>query len=230
MNETANCGKISSMAKGFKNATLALALTVVGVVASCRAYGASPDILRGGGCSQESRVAALCKRILKAQTKDIGEIPFYKIGTFGKSPNAYISRVVYDEYVKKYSYPTKGDILISAAGTICRAVVFDGEPAYFQDSNIVWLEHDRQRLLNEYLLCFYLLNPWSISVGVTIPRIYNGDIESLEIPAPPIAAQREIVSVLDAAKEKCEKLKVAAERGLRAAEDLRKAILAEAFE
>ena len=37
LNETANCGTISSMAKGFKNATLALALTVVGVVASCRA-------------------------------------------------------------------------------------------------------------------------------------------------------------------------------------------------
>jgi len=37
LNETANCGTISNMAKGFKNATLALALTVVGVVASCRA-------------------------------------------------------------------------------------------------------------------------------------------------------------------------------------------------
>ena len=45
MNETANCGTISSMAKGFKNATLALALTAVGVVASCRASGASPDII-----------------------------------------------------------------------------------------------------------------------------------------------------------------------------------------
>ncbi len=49
LNETANCGTISSMAKGFKNATLALALTAVGVVASCRASGASPDISRGGG-------------------------------------------------------------------------------------------------------------------------------------------------------------------------------------
>ena len=48
LNETANCGTISNMAKGFKNATLALALTAVGVVASCRASGASPDISRGG--------------------------------------------------------------------------------------------------------------------------------------------------------------------------------------
>ena len=99
---------------------------------------------------------AMCKRILKAQTKDVGEVPFYKIGTFGKSPNAYISQALYDEYVKKYSYPKKGDVLISAAGTIGRAVVFDGLPAYFQDSNIVWLEHDRRQILNEYLLYFYL--------------------------------------------------------------------------
>lgn len=34
----------------------------------------------------------MCKRILKSQTYSEGEIPFYKIGTFGKKPDAYISR------------------------------------------------------------------------------------------------------------------------------------------
>lgn len=36
---------------------------------------------------------------------------------------------------KKYSYPKKGEVLISASGTIGRTVIFDGEDAYFQDSN-----------------------------------------------------------------------------------------------
>ncbi len=32
----------------------------------------------------------MCKRILKNQTASSGDIPFYKIGTFGKKPDAYI--------------------------------------------------------------------------------------------------------------------------------------------
>ena len=39
----------------------------------------------------------MCKRILKSQTTSDGEIPFYKIGTFGKKPDAYISRKLFDE-------------------------------------------------------------------------------------------------------------------------------------
>jgi restriction endonuclease S subunit len=50
------------------------------------------------------------------------------------------------------------------------------------------------------------------------------------IPLPHLATQRAIVAKLDAAKERCEKLKAAAMRGHAAAENLRKAILAEAFE
>ena len=45
----------------------------------------------------------MCKRILKSQTKSDGDVPFFKIGTFGKSADAYISKELYDEYIKKYS-------------------------------------------------------------------------------------------------------------------------------
>ncbi|HDL5529768.1 TPA: restriction endonuclease subunit S, partial [Mannheimia haemolytica] len=79
--------------------------------------------------------ARMCKRILKEQTSNVGDIPFYKIGTFGKKPNAYISRELFEDYKQKYSYPRKGNILISASGTIGRTVIFDGEDSYFQDSN-----------------------------------------------------------------------------------------------
>lgn len=85
---------------------------------------------------------AMCKRILKSQTTSTGDVPFYKIGTFGKKADAFISKELFLEYKEKYSYPKKGSILISAAGTIGRTVIYDGKPAYYQDSNIVWLEHD----------------------------------------------------------------------------------------
>ncbi|HBP3772759.1 TPA: restriction endonuclease subunit S, partial [Escherichia coli] len=82
----------------------------------------------------------MCKRILKSQTSSEGEIPFYKIGTFGKEPDSYISRKLFNEFKEKYSYPKVGEVLISASGTIGRTVIFDGRESYFQDSNIVWIE------------------------------------------------------------------------------------------
>lgn len=139
----------------------------------------------------------MCKRILKSQTKSDGDVPFFKIGTFGKSADAYISKELYDEYIKKYSHPHKGDILISCSGTIGRTIVYDGSPAYFQDSNIVWLEHNSNMVTNEYLGYAYMTNPWLISTGGTISRLYNDGILNAEIPLPTIQQQKNIVKLLD---------------------------------
>lgn len=140
---------------------------------------------------------AMCKRIMKSDTASEGDVPFYKIGTFGGKADAYINRDKYEEYRAKYSYPKKGDILISAAGTIGKTVIFDGEPAYFQDSNIVWLEHDESIVLNKYLYYVYQTNPWNVSTGGTISRLYNDNITNAIIPLPALPVQREIVRILD---------------------------------
>ena len=139
----------------------------------------------------------MCKRIMKAQTSTTGDIPFYKIGTFGKEPDAYISQELFNEYVSKYSYPSKGDILISCSGTIGRTVIFDGKPAYFQDSNIVWLEHDGTKVCNDYLKYAYMTYPWVVSTGGTISRLYNDGILKAEIPLPTLEEQKHIVELLD---------------------------------
>ena len=39
---------------------------------------------------------AMCKRIMKNQTTSTGNIPFYKIGTFGKKPDAFISSELFN--------------------------------------------------------------------------------------------------------------------------------------
>lgn len=143
---------------------------------------------------------SMCKRILKSETNTEEGVPFYKIGTFGGVANAYISERLFKKYKQLYSYPRKGDVLISAAGTIGRTVIFDGEPAYFQDSNIVWLEHNESRVLNKYLYYFYETKPWKISTGGTIARLYNEDIRSVKLPVPPLEVQHEIVRVLDSFK------------------------------
>ena len=138
----------------------------------------------------------MCKRIFAHQTSKIGNIPFYKIGTFGKEADAYISSQLYEEYKAKYSYPEKGDVLISAAGTLGRTVVFDGRPAYFQDSNIVWLKIDKSQLCNDYLAHYYKVIKWALSEGSTISRLYNGIICDTEILLPPLEEQAAIAEAL----------------------------------
>jgi type I restriction enzyme S subunit len=146
----------------------------------------------------------MCKRILKNETKPEGDVPFYKIGTFGKKADAYISRDIFEDYKRKYSFPKKGDVLISASGTIGRAVIYDGEPAYFQDSNIVWLENDESIVTNKYLWHFYKIAKWAISEGGTIDRLYNDNIKKTKIIVPypsdtkkSLDEQNRVVSILD---------------------------------
>jgi type I restriction enzyme M protein len=139
----------------------------------------------------------MCKRIFKEQTTDKGDVPFYKIGTFGKEPDAFISQEIFDEYKSKFAYPKKGDILISTSGTIGKVVVFDGKPAYFQDSNIVWIANDETKVLNEYLKIIYQQIKWRPTEGVTIARLYNTLIEETEIPLPPLEVQQQIVAEIE---------------------------------
>lgn len=61
---------------------------------------------------------AMNKRIFKEETSEVGEIPFYKIGTFGREPDSFITREKFEEYKSKYPYPEIGDILISASGVL----------------------------------------------------------------------------------------------------------------
>lgn len=139
---------------------------------------------------------SMCKRIFKNETTITGEIPFYKIGTFGKTPNAYIARNLFDDYKKKFSFPKKGDVLLSASGTIGRRVIYNGEPAYFQDSNIIWLDHDESKILNKFLYHFYATVKWKTEGG-TIQRLYNSNFNKIKIPLLSLNEQERIVSLLD---------------------------------
>lgn len=132
---------------------------------------------------QDSSLASIgevkmCKRILKEQTSIHGDIPFYKIGTFGNEADAYIPRHLFELYKRLYSYPQIGTILISAAGTIGRTVVYSGEDAYFQDSNIVWIDNNEDKVINSYLNHYFKIIKWKSEKGGTITRLYNENLRS----------------------------------------------------
>ena len=138
---------------------------------------------------------AMCKRVFKEQTSSAGDVPFFKIGTFGSKPDAYISRELFEALKKNYPYPKNGTVLLSASGTVGRQVVYQGEDAYYQDSNIVWLEHD-DSVTDGFLEQFYSVVQWQGLEGSTIRRLYNKTILSTTFYRPSLPEQRKIADLL----------------------------------
>lgn len=134
---------------------------------------------------------------MKHQTAPIGDVPFFKIGTFGGTPDAFISRTLFEDFKNKYPYPKKGQVLLSAAGTIGKSIVFDGNDAYFQDSNIVWIDTNNEVVNNDFIhYCFKYVVDWDIykTDGSVISRLYNDDVKEIEIPFPSLLEQNRIAS------------------------------------
>lgn len=160
----------------------------------------------------------MCKRIFKEETtpNPNNGVPFYKIGTFGRLADSYISKEIYEEYKSKYSFPKVGDILISASGTIGRLVIYDGSPAYFQDSNIIWLGHNEEKVLNRFLFYCYTNLRWQTSDGGVISRLYNSDFKRMTICFPENQKEQEKIAdtlsslddLINAQSKKIEALKL----------------------
>ena len=144
----------------------------------------------------------MCKRILVSQTNTEDGVPFYKIGTIGSTPDAYISKELFDDYKVKYNYPRKGEVMITCAGTVGKCVVYDGEDAYFQDSNIVWIDNPTQYISNGFL--FHLLSKvdWRKLNSTTIIRIYNDDLRNLKMSYPQKEEQQKISHLLSLLDER----------------------------
>ena len=151
----------------------------------------------GDNCSIQ-----MCKRIMAAQTNTEGGVPFYKIGTIGGKADAYISKDLFDEYKRKYSYPNKGEVMITCAGTVGKCVIYDGEDSYYQDSNIVWIDNPNEIISNDFL--YHLLSNinWSYLNSTTIVRIYNDDLRNLKLCCPRLDEQKKIARFLSLINER----------------------------
>lgn len=126
----------------------------------------------------------MCKRIFAEETNNRGGVPFYKIGTLGGNPDAFISKELFQEYRSKYNYPRKGEILITCSGTVGKCLQFDGNEAYYQDSNIVWIDNPTLEVSNEFMLQIFINVDWGKLNSNTITRIYGPDLRNLLIRFP----------------------------------------------
>ena len=130
-----------------------------------------------------------------------------------------------------------GDVLVNITGdSVARVCIVDNRclPARVnQHVAIIRLSHSAN-VLNRYLeACLVAMKDELLKESVkgsTRKALTKDYLINLEIPVPPLSAQREVVARLDSAKARAEKLEAKAREGVAVCETMRKAILKEAFE
>ena len=86
--------------------------------------------------------------------------------------------------------------MITCAGTVGKCVIYDGKDAYYQDSNIVWIDNPSQCISNSFLYHLLAKVDWRKLNSTTIIRIYNDDLRNLKLSYPQIEEQQKISRLL----------------------------------
>ena len=149
------------------------------------------------------------KRIYLSEYQDSG-IPFYR----GKeiiekdsnkeiSNDLFISQDRYNEIKEKFGIPKKGDILMTAVGTIGISWYVNEEDFYFKDGNLIWFKNFKKDIVNSrYLYYIFKSKIFSeiiknISIGSTQKAITIEQVKKIELEFPKIEIQNKIVKILD---------------------------------
>lgn len=100
------------------------------------------------------------KRIFESEYQKEG-IPFYRGKEITQkkageviSDLIYISIERYNELIKNYGKPSKGDIIMTAVGTIGSTYMVDNEEFYFKDGNVIWFKNFKKPSWNYFLYDF----------------------------------------------------------------------------
>lgn len=170
------------------------------------------------------------KRVLKSQWKKEG-VPFYRgreitsLANSGRVDNElFISEELYSNYAKKYGVPNTGDIVITAIGTIGNSYVVKKEDKfYFKDASVLWLNKivdiDTD-FVNLWFKSPSFKEQLGKGNGATVDTLTIQKLESLKVPMPSLAEQKQIVKLLNEVFEKVTKAKKAAEKNFQNSREL----------
>jgi len=146
------------------------------------------------------KISSICeitssKRIFESEYQEKG-IPFYrgkeitqkKLGEV-ISDIIYISKERYNEIVKKYGKPNKGDILMTAVGTLGSTYMVEDEDFYFKDGNVIWFKNFKIESSNYFLYDFMQTKQFAdlineITIGSTQSAITIKSFEQQKIVFP----------------------------------------------
>lgn len=136
--------------------------------------------------------------------------------------------------LSKRCNPKAGDVLITKSGTIGRLAVLKDVPEFSLFVSVAMIRPASPNLDPDFLA--FALENWvgSINVsaeitGSTIKNLHLQDIKALGVPVPSFEEQREIVTRIEAAMAKIDRLTAEAEKALKLSNRLDQRILAKAF-
>jgi type I restriction enzyme S subunit len=171
------------------------------------------------------------KRVHKSDWQQKG-VPFYrarevvKLAQNGTVDNElFITEELFHEYTKDKGAPKKGDMIISAVGTLGQCyLVKEGDRFYFKDASVLWFENIsgvNTRYI-EYAFQSELVMQQVLhkSMGATVGTLTISRAKNIEIPIPPLTEQHQIVTILDQAFEAIDQAKANIERNIDNAREL----------
>ena len=148
------------------------------------------------------------KRVLQSDWKDEG-VPFYRAREIVKlsekrltDNDLFISKDLYMELKSTYGVPQKGDVLVSAVGTIGKSyVVKEGDVFYYKDASVLCL-HNINKINTNYISLilnteFIQKQMYENSKGTTVDTITIQKAKEYIIPLPPLAEQHRIVQQIE---------------------------------
>lgn len=153
------------------------------------------------------------KRIYSSDYKNEG-VPFFRgkeITEMSKNKPItelqYISEKKFKKINDKYGSPKKGDILMTAVGTLGNVWQVDREPIYFKDGNSIWFTDFNRDIVNpRYLMIYFqtamfqkvLLSKGTI--GSVQPAITMEKVNRLKVNLPSVEDQKKIVAEVNKIK------------------------------
>ena len=138
-------------------------------------------------------------------------IPFYRTKEIVElsqnkpiSLDLYISEKHFNEIKGKFGIPKRGDILISAVGTIGISwIIPDDRKFYFKDGNLLWIKNFKG--INSHYLKFFFDYSFSsvsnLAAGGTYKALTIVKLKKFKIPMISWEEQKKIVEKLSAVQE-----------------------------
>ncbi|CAJ1884719.1 hypothetical protein OPFLODJI_03569 [Aeromonas hydrophila] len=178
------------------------------------------------------------KRIFKSEYVSAG-IPFYRTKEIKELANGrtistelFIAEERYKDIKSNFGVPKKGDILLTAIGTIGEVWVVDGSgDFYFKDGNVLWFKNFTSILPTflKYVLESFVDSLNKMSHGSAYNALPIQRLKTHKICLPSMIEQEQIVKSLVTLRNETQHLESLYQRKIAALDELKQSLLQQAF-
>ena len=156
------------------------------------------------------------KRVLQKDWQNSG-VPFYRgreISSLAAqgfvAPDLHIEQSHFERLAASSGVPLRGDLLITAIGTIGNTYVIPNEtPLYFKDASVLWVSPSSS--IESWYLKYWFASAgfWNQVVsgnGTTVDTLTISALSKMTISIPPLPVQRRIVDLMTRVDEQIKNL------------------------